>query len=136
MSTTKQPMPSCRGAAGSVRARQMPRSALAAIDVHTFWPVSRQPPSTRAALVATEARSDPAPGSLNIWHHVSSPRSVGATHRSFWASLPWTRMVGSAHPPTARCGRRTRARANSSSTTSCSSGPASRPHGAGQCGTR
>ena len=44
-------MPLCCGASGSVRARQMPQSARSATDVHTFWPVSFQPPSTRSAFV-------------------------------------------------------------------------------------
>ena len=67
-------MPWCGGASGSVRARQIPQSASCASDVQTFCPVSRQPPSTRCARVRSEARSDPAPGSLNSWHQVSSPQ--------------------------------------------------------------
>ena len=62
-------MPLCFGASGSVRARQTPHCALCAADVHTFCPVSFQPPSARTAFVRSEARSDPAPGSLNSWHH-------------------------------------------------------------------
>ena len=134
MSTMKHVMPSCFGTLGSVRARQMPQSAVAAIVVHTFWPVSNQPPSARDAFVANDARSDPAPGSLKSWHHWSSPRNVGGIHRSCCAGAPWATSVGSTHAPTCRCGRRTRATANSSSITSCSSGDASRPHGRGQCG--
>ena len=85
MSTRKQVMPSCLGAAGLVRARQMPQSASLAMVVHTFWPVSDQPPSTRSARVASDARSEPAPGSENSWHHVSSWRSDGAMNCSCWA---------------------------------------------------
>ena len=128
-------IPACFGASGLVRARQMAQSDFWAIDVHTFWPDSDQPPSTRTALVDSEARSEPAPGSLNIWHHEIWPRRVGPTKRSCCSAVPWAMIVGSAHAPTARFGRRTRARASSSSITSCSTGPASRPHGAGQCGT-
>ena len=52
MSTMKHEMPSCFGLSGSVRARQMPQcGVLRAIDVHTFWPFSTQPPSTRVARV-------------------------------------------------------------------------------------
>jgi len=65
-----------------VRARQIPQSATCAEDVHTFWPCSRHPPSTRTARVESAARSDPAPGSLNSWHQTISPRSVGGTKRS------------------------------------------------------
>ena len=75
-------MPLCFGASGLVRARQIAQSARCASDVHTFCPVSRQPPSTRSARVRSEARSEPASGSLNSWHQVISPRSVGATKRS------------------------------------------------------
>ena len=74
-------IPWCFGTSGSVRARQIPQSASRASDVHTFCPVSRQPPSTRRAAVRSAARSDPAPGSLNSWHHVISPRSVGRANR-------------------------------------------------------
>ncbi len=62
-------MPSCRGAAGSVLAMQIPQAACLASEIQIFWPVIRQPPSTRSALVRNPARSEPAPGSLNSWHH-------------------------------------------------------------------
>ena len=91
-------MPLCWGASGSVRARQMPQSARWATEVHTFWPVSFQPPSTRSALVRSEARSEPDPGSEKSWHHTSSPRSDGGTNRSRCSSLPCSRIVGSAQP--------------------------------------
>jgi hypothetical protein len=136
MSSMKHEMPSCFGASGSVRARQMPQSACCAIDVQTFWPFSNQPPSVRVALVDSDARSEPAPGSLNSWHHVSSPRRVGRIQRSCCASLPYTIRVGNAHAPTMIDGRRTFAAANSSSITSSSSAEASRPHGFGHEGVR
>ena len=82
MSTMKHEMPSCFGRSGAVRARQMPHCAWPAIDVHTFWPLSTQPPSTRVARVESAARSEPAPGSLNSWHQLISPRSVGGIQRS------------------------------------------------------
>ena len=62
-------MPSCRGCAGSVRAMQIAQAACRASEVQIFWPVIFQPPSTRSALVVSPARSEPAPGSLNSWHH-------------------------------------------------------------------
>ena len=70
-------MPRCLGTSGLVRARQMPMSARAATEVHTFCPSRDQPPSTRVARVVSAARSEPAPGSLNSWHQSSSPRRVG-----------------------------------------------------------
>ncbi len=34
----------------------------------------------------------PAPGSLNSWHHVSSPVRIGRSSRRFSSSEPWARM--------------------------------------------
>ena len=62
-------IPSCLGAAGSVRAMQIAQAACLASEVQIFWPVSFQPPSARTARVVSPARSEPAPGSLNSWHH-------------------------------------------------------------------
>jgi hypothetical protein len=58
------------------------------LDVHTFWPVSNQPPSVRIALVRNAARSDPAPGSLNSWHQYTSPFSVPGMNFSICSVLP------------------------------------------------
>jgi 3-ketosteroid 9alpha-monooxygenase subunit B len=52
------------------------------LGMHTFWPVSRQPPSAGSARVRSEARSEPASGSLNSWHQVISARRVGPRNRS------------------------------------------------------
>ena len=87
-------MPACRRLDGSVRATQMAQSASLARDVQIFWPVSRQPapswpsPSARSARVVRPARSEPAPGSLNSWHQVISPRSVAGRKRSCCAAVP------------------------------------------------
>ncbi len=62
---------------GSVRASSTPKSDRWAHVVHTFWPVTRHSSPSRSALVASEARSLPAPGSLNSWHHTSSLRTMG-----------------------------------------------------------
>ncbi len=107
MSTRKYVMPLCLGASGSVRARHTPHAALCAADVHTFWPVSFQPPSARTAFVRSAARSDPAPGSLNSWHQMKSPRSVAGTNCSICSGLPCSRIVGTAHHPITRSGRTT-----------------------------
>ncbi len=130
-------MPRCAGASGSVRTRQIAQSASWASDVHTFCPVTRQPPaSSRTALVRSDARSEPASGSENSWHHVISPRSVGPRNRSRCSSLPWPRIVGAAHAPILRSGRVTPAAASSWSMTSWCTGSAPSPYGAGQCGAR
>ena len=86
-------MPLCLGASASVRARQMPQSARSATEFHTFWPDSFQPPSTRSALVRSEARSEPAPGSENSWHQTRSPSSDGFTNRSCCSAVPASRIV-------------------------------------------
>src|SRR4051812_24690536 len=91
-------MPLCFGASGSVRARRMPHSLSAAIDVQTFCPVTTHSSPSRTALVLTPARSDPAPGSEKSWHHSTSPRSMGRRNRSFCASVPWRTIVGPAMP--------------------------------------
>ena len=57
----------------------------------------------RPGSAATPGR-DPAPGSLNSWHHVISPRRVGPTKRSRWSSVPCPRIVGAAQAPMRRSG--------------------------------
>ena len=51
------------------RARRA-KSARCAHVVHTFWPVITQVSPSRTARVASDARSEPAPGSLKSWHHI------------------------------------------------------------------
>ena len=43
-------MPSCLGTSGLVRTVAKPMPATWAPLVHTFWPLTSQPPSTRVAL--------------------------------------------------------------------------------------
>ena len=59
----------------------MPQRAWRAYDVHTFWPVSSQPSSTGVARVDNDARSLPAPGSLNSWHHSSLASRMRGSQR-------------------------------------------------------
>ena len=73
---------------GLVRTRQMPQSASLAMLVHTFWPLSSQPPSVRVPVVVRAARSEPASGSLKSWHHEIVPSSVGRTQRSCCSIVP------------------------------------------------
>ena len=47
-----------------------------------MWPVTNQPPSVRSARVVSEARSEPASGSLNNWHQSSSAPRMGGSHRA------------------------------------------------------
>ena len=66
---------------GHIRVRcapwRSPCRSSAPRDVHTFWPLTSQPPSTRVALVFTPAASEPASGSLNSWHQMTSWLSAG-----------------------------------------------------------
>src|SRR3954453_4385933 len=73
-------MPRCFGCSGSVRATSIPRSAVTAPDVHTFCPLTIQTSPSRTARVDELARSLPAPGSLNSWHHDSAPAARFRTH--------------------------------------------------------
>ncbi len=70
-------MPRCFFASGSVRASNAPNSAWCAIDVQILCPLISHPPSTLAARVDNDARSDPAPGSLKSWHQGCTPRRIG-----------------------------------------------------------
>ena len=85
MSMTIVVMPACFGASGFVRTVASPRWQYWAPLVHTFCPLTTQPPSTRVPRVVTAAASDPASGSLNSWHQTYSPISVLKTQRSTWS---------------------------------------------------
>ena len=86
-------MPSCLGTSGLVRTVAKPMPATWAPEVHTFWPLTSQPPSTRVALVLTPAASEPASGSLNSWHQMTSWFSAGSTQRSSWSWVPYWMIV-------------------------------------------
>ena len=62
----------------------------------TFVPLSRQPPSTRSAVVRRLPRSVPPPGSVRQAEVRTSPRAIGGSQRCFCASLPCRRS----DPPT------------------------------------
>ena len=46
---------------------------------HTFWPDTTHSSPSRTARVWRPARSLPATGSLNIWHHALRPVTISAT---------------------------------------------------------
>src|SRR5271167_2636698 len=92
ISTITVVMPACLGTSGSVRTVASPRAQYCAPLVHTFCPLIFQPPSTRVALVLIDAASEPASGSENSWHQISSLRSAFSTNRSICHGVPcWTR---------------------------------------------
>jgi len=99
MSTRKYVIPRCLGASGSVRASRMPWWLVSAFEVHTFWPFTTHWSPSRSARVTNPARSLPAPGSLNSWHHISSPRSMAGMNRCRCSSVPSSRIAG----PTIEC---------------------------------
>ena len=95
-STMKYVSPRRFGTAGSVRARQIAKSERCAHVVQTFWPLSTHSSPSRTARVASDARSDPAPGSLSSWHHFSSLRTSGGRNRRRCSSVPCANRAGAA----------------------------------------
>src|SRR6201996_6015576 len=91
-------MPACLGTSQSVRASSMPRSAWWALVFQTFWPLTTQLSPSSTAVVMSPATSDPAAGSLNSWHQVSSPVSSGRRNRSRTGAGPCSKIVGPAGP--------------------------------------
>ena len=61
--------------------RACPRSARCASVFHTFCPLTTHSSPSRTARVARPARSEPAPGSQNSWHQISSPVNIGRSAR-------------------------------------------------------
>ena len=98
MSTRNAVMPRCFGWSGSVRARRRPKLARWATVVQTFWPFRTHSSPSRTARVARPATSEPAPGSLNSWHQISSHVNSGRRYRCCWRSVPWATSVGATMP--------------------------------------
>ena len=94
MSTRKKLRPAWRGTFGSVRARRMAQCPRWAIVVHTFWPETSHRSPSRTARVDSDARSEPAPGSLKSWHQISSVVKAGRRNRSSCVGVPWAATVG------------------------------------------
>ena len=74
-----QVMPWCFGTSTLVRAMSMPRSAVDPSEVQTFWPLTTHSSPSSTARVVRPARSEPAPGSLNSWHHALTPVTMSRT---------------------------------------------------------
>src|ERR1700745_2521778 len=88
MSNTMKEIPLCFFAAGSVRQRQKIMSACCASVVQVFWPLMIHLSPLRSALVRSEARSEPEPGSEKPWHHQSSTLAMRGKYFFFCSSLP------------------------------------------------
>ncbi len=128
-------MPLCFGASGSVRARQMPHCARCARDVHTFCPVSFQPPfganGFRAQRREVGARAglaeQLAPDQLAAQRGGHEPLDLlgAAVLEDRRRRPPADHQIRAApRRPRPAPGRSAAARP----------GPASRPYGRGQCG--
>ena len=84
--------------------------------------------ATRAARVDSDARSLPAPGSLNSWHHSSSAGRMRGSQRARCSGVPCASSVGPTRlMPIRPTSSGARARASSSVTMKCSTAPAPRP---------
>ena len=84
------------GTSGSVRASSTAKSAAKPQVVQTFWPLTTHSSPSSSARVDSDARSDPAPGSLKSWHQISSARTIGGRKRSRCSSVPWANSAGAA----------------------------------------
>ena len=69
--------PSCFRPVRDVRVSRKIHWATRAYEVQIFCPLMTHPSPSRSADVRTDARSDPASGSLNPWHQITSPRVIG-----------------------------------------------------------
>ena len=88
--------PRWRSALGSERNRPKRCVQNAPRVVQVFWPPSRHPPAA-SSLVAVEripARSLPASGSDQPWHHVCSPLAIFVRNRSCCSGVPKPNSVG------------------------------------------
>jgi hypothetical protein len=99
-STRKAVTPLCLRSR-SIEATTKNTPAWAAWEMKTLVPFSRQPPSTRVAVLCMLPRSVPPPGSVRQAEERISPRAMAGSQRSFWASLPKRRMdLASSELPT------------------------------------
>ena len=88
MSTSSIEMPRCLGPVSSVRASTPHQRAYCPHETHVFWPETTKWSSCSTARVRREARSEPASGSLNPWHQISSAERIDGMWRRRCSSLP------------------------------------------------
>lgn len=90
-------MPACffGGASGGlVRASTKIQSANWPSVVQVFWPLMTYSSPSRTATVRSPARSEPASGSENPWHHQMSRFAVGGRKRSLISCEPKWAITG------------------------------------------
>ena len=63
-------------------------------EVHTFCPFSTHSSPSSTAIVASPATSEPAPGSENSWHQMSSAVKMRRRYFSFCSGVPHSTIVG------------------------------------------
>ncbi len=64
------------------------KAATLPIEIHCFWPVSRQPPSTFSARVLRLAASEPVSGSVSPKQPSASPEQIPGMNACFCSSVP------------------------------------------------
>ena len=94
MSTMKTVMPRCLGASGSVRQTHSPSRRTCATRGPDLLAVETQLVAVaHGARGRRSARSEPAPGSLNSWQAMASPRYSPGRYFSRVSRLPCARMA-------------------------------------------
>jgi hypothetical protein len=121
-------MPCCFLSPLDMRASRKHHCAIVAYDVQIFWPDTHQPLPSRRAAVCSDAKSEPAFGSLKPWHQIASPRAIGGRCVRRCSSVPCRMMAGPTQLTPMYCAPRGSWCAHISSRTAvCSHGEAPRP---------
>ena len=81
-------MPLCFGTSDRVRTGHMPKSAMCALLLQVFWPLTTYESPSRLALVSRPARSDPPLGSDRNWIQSSWPERILARCSCFCSWVP------------------------------------------------
>ena len=133
---SRNEMPRCFLASGSVRTRQKIQSPYWPSVVQVFWPLTTNSSPSRTAVVRSEARSEPASGSEKPCDHQMSRLAVFGRNRSLSSCEPNAAITGPTMEALNASGVGTHARCISSCQMWRRSGDQSRPpHSTGQCGT-
>ena len=98
MSTIKKVSPLCFGTSGSVLVTNRPHLAKCPRVVQTFCPLTIYPSPSSTALVDKLAKSEPEPGSENIWHQISSVVNIGLKYLEICSGVPYSIIVGAPIP--------------------------------------
>ena len=106
--------PCASGRRGRCGRGRFPSGRTARTTSTPSGPERSQPSSTAPAVSSARRGRNPASGSLNSWHQISSAVRIGGSQRSFWSSVPCASSVGPARlMPTRLIGCSARERAYS-----------------------